>query len=325
MHARWMIVPVPALCAALLTAATGFAAETYPSRPIRVLAGGPPGGPIDIMARVVGQKLSEQYGQAVVIDNRGGAGGTIATRLTAQAVTDGYTLLCNSSQYVVSATLYKNPGYDAFKDFAPIINAGVSPNILFVHPSVGATNLAELFALIKAKKITSYGSAGTGTTPHLTGERLLKSLAGLEITHVPYGGAAPAINAVVAGQVLIGSTAMPPTVTLIKGGKLRGIAVTSPKRMPSLPEVATVAESGYPGYEDYTWIAFFAPSGTPKPVVDKLNHDIAALLQLADTRERLATLGFDAIPNTPEQFTAYVRTEVAKWGKVIRESGAHVD
>ena len=310
--------------ATLLFALPCLAADDYPSRPIRVLAGGAAGGPIDIMGRVVGQKLSDTLGQSIVIDNRGGAGGTIATRLAAQAVPDGYTLLCNSSQYVAAASLYKNPGYDPFKDFAPIINAGVSPNMIFVHPSVSANNLQELIALGKKQKL-SYGSAGAGSTPHLTGERLLKLMAGLEITHIPYSSAAPAMLAVASGQVPIGLTAMPPTVPLIKSGKLRGVAVTSPARMPSLPDVGTVAEQGFPGYEDYTWIAFFAPTGTPKVYVTKLNRAITAIVAQPDTKERLAVLGFDPVANTPEQFTEYIRVEVTKWAKVIKDSGARVD
>jgi len=181
-----------------------------------------------------------------------------------------------------------------------------------------------LIALGKKQKLT-YGSAGAGSTPHLTGERLLKIMAGLEVTHIPYSSAAPAMLAVAAGQVPVGLTAMPPTVPLIKSGKIKGIAVTSPQRMPSLPDVATVAESGYPGYEDYTWIAFFAPTGTPEAYVTKLNHSIAAVLAIPETKERLAVLGFDPVSNTPEQFTEYIKVEVTKWARVIKESGARVD
>jgi tripartite-type tricarboxylate transporter receptor subunit TctC len=300
------------------------AATAYPTKPIRVLAGGAAGGPIDIMARVVMQKLAEQAGQPIVIDNRGGAGGTIATRLAAQASADGYTLLCNSSQFAVAPSLYRQAGYDPYKDFAPIINAGTSPNMIFAHPSLAATTLPDLLALGKTRKLV-YASAGTGSTPHLTGERLLKLMARLEVTHIPYSSAAPAVQAVAGGQVPVGITAMPPTVELIKAGKLRGIAVTSLARMPSLPDVGTVAEAGFPGYEDYTWIAFFAPAGTPKRIVDQLNRQIALILQLPDTKKRLAALGFDAMENTPEQFTAYIRIEVAKWAKVIKESGARAD
>jgi tripartite-type tricarboxylate transporter receptor subunit TctC len=299
-------------------------AGTYPTKPIRVLAGGAAGGPIDIMGRLVAQKLSDQLGQTVIIDNRGGAGGTLASRIAAQGAPDGYTLLCNSSQYVVAPSLYRDPGYDPFKDFRPVINAGVSPNMLFVHPSVPAHTLQELIALGKTKKL-SYGSSGTGSTPHLTGERLLKLMAGLEVTHVPYSSAAPAMLAVAAGQIPVGSIAMPPTVPFIKSGKIRGIAVTSPARMPALPDVATVAEQGFPGYEDYTWIGFFAPMGTPKAIVAQLNQQITQALKQPETKDRLATLGFDPIDNTPEQFTAYINVEVEKWAKVIKESGARVD
>jgi tripartite-type tricarboxylate transporter receptor subunit TctC len=299
-------------------------AGSYPTKPIRVLAGGAAGGPIDIMGRLVAQKLSDQLGQTVIIDNRGGAGGTLASRIAAQGAPDGYTLLCNSSQYVVAPSLYRDPGYDPFKDFRPVINAGVSPNMLFVHPSVPAHNLQELIALGKTKKL-SYGSSGTGSTPHLTGERLLKLMAGLGVTHVPYSSAAPAMLAVAAGQIPVGSIAMPPTVPFIKSGKIRGIAVTSPARMPALPDVATVAEQGFPGYEDYTWIGFFAPMGTPKAIVAQLNQQIAQALKQPETKDRLATLGFDPIDNTPEQFTAYINVEVEKWAKVIKESGARVD
>lgn len=305
-------------------ATANSAAATYPAKPVRVLAGGAAGGPIDIMSRVVFQKLSEHVGQTIVIDNRGGAGGTIATRLAAQAAPDGYTLLCNSSQYVVAPSLYKQPGYDPFTDFAPIINAGVSPNIMFVHPSFPANTLQELIAIGKKQKL-SYGSAGAGSTPHLTGERLLKLLAKLDVTHIPYSSAAPAIQATAGGQVPIGFTAMPPAVELIRAGKLRGIAVTSPARMPSLADVPTVAESGFPGYEDYTWIGFFAPARTSKSIVQQLNQQIAAILQLPDTRKRLTVLGFDPVDNTPEQFAAYIKVEVGKWAKVIKESGAKVD
>ena len=184
----------------------------------------------------------------------------------------------------MAASLYKQPGYDPFRDFAPIINAGTSPNIIFVHPSLAVNSVQELIETGRTRKL-SYGSAGAGSTPHLTGERLLKLLAKLDITHIPYSSAAPAIQAVAGGQVLIGITAMPPTVELIRTAKIRGVGVTSLARMPSLPDVPTVAESGFAGYEDYTWIGFFAPTGTPKPIVRQLNDQIARILQLPETRK----------------------------------------
>ena len=312
------------VAAAGLAAGAVRAADDYPNKPIRVLAGGAAGGPIDIMARVVGQKLAELLGQSIVIDNRGGAGGTIATRIAAQGVPDGYTLLCNSSQYAAAASLYKDPGYDPFRDFVPIVNAGVSPNMIFVHPSVTANNLQELIALGRRQKL-SYGSSGAGSTPHLTGERLLKLMAKLDVTHIPYSSAAPAMLAVASAQIPVGLTAMPPTVPLIKSGRIRGIAVTSPQRMLSLPEVGTVAEQGFPGYEDYTWIGFFALAGTPKARVERLNAEIAGIVAMPDVKERLAVLGFDPVANNVPQFTAYIREEVTKWAKVIKDSGARVD
>ncbi len=324
MHAKWLPVAMATMAATALCSTSSFAAGAWPTKTIRILAAGPTGGPIDVMSRLVGQKLSEQLGQSVVIDNRAGAGGTLATRIAVSATPDGHTLLCNSSQYAAAYSLYKEPGYNAFKDFAPIINAGTTPNIIFVTPSTPAKNLTELIALGKKQKL-QYGSAGAGSTPHLTGERLLKLLAGLDIQHVPYNGATPAVLATASGQVPIGLTAMPPSVPMIKSGKVRAVAVTSPQRMPSLPEVGTVAEQGFPGYEDYTWIAYFAPAGTPKAIVDKLNRSISAIVTAPDSRERLSALGFDPVNNSAEQFTAYIKIEVSKWAKVIKESGARID
>jgi len=298
-------------------------ATNYPNRPVRLLVPHAPGGPTDIMARVVGQRLSELWGQTVVVDNRAGAGGNIGTALVARANPDGYTVLVNSSAFAVNVTLFRNPGYDP-KDFAPVINGGVIPNLIFTHPSCPAATLQEMIKSRKTKKL-SYASAGMGTTPHLTAERLLKTMAGLDITHIPYNGAGLAANAVVANEVPVGTAAVTAPAPLIKAGRLKGIVVTSLQRTPALPDVATVAESGYPGYEDYTWIAFFAPRGTPLAVVAKLNADITGALQVPAIKERLATLGFDFAPNTPQQFSGYLGNEVIKWAKVVKDSGARVD
>ncbi len=300
------------------------AADTYPSRPIRFLVPQPPGGPTDVMGRVVGQRLTEALGQPVVLENRPGAGGNIGTVLAARATPDGYTILLQSSAYAVNPSLYSKAGYDPIKDFVPIINGGSIPNLIFAHPTLPANNLQELIALGKKQKLM-YASSGTGTTPHLTAELLLKTMAGLDITHISFGGAAPAVNGVVAGQVLVGATALTAPVPLIKAGRLKGIVVTSPQRTPALPDVPTAAESGFPGYVDYTWIAFFAPAGTPRAIVDKLNREIAKTLQISAVRERLAALGFDPQPNTPEEFAAFLKTEIVKWAKVVKASGARAD
>ena len=314
--------------AVLCATAAGAAAAAddgkgYPGRPVRMLVPHAPGGPTDIMARLVGQRLSERWGQAVVVDNRAGAGGNIGTALVARANPDGYTILVNSSAFAVNVTLFRKPGYDP-GDFAPVINGGVIPNLIFTHPTFPAATLQELIKIGRTKKL-SYASAGMGTTPHLTAERLLKAMAKLDITHIPYNGAGLAANAVVANEVPVGTAAVTAPAPLIKAGRLKGIVVTSLQRTPALPEVATAVESGFPGYEDYTWIAFFAPRGTPRAIVEKLNADIAAALQVPAIKERLATLGFDFTPNSPGQFSEYLKREVVKWGQVVKDSGARVD
>ena len=322
MHATRLVVF--ATVAALSVPPVTHAADNWPTKTIRVIAAGAAGGPIDIMSRVVMQKLSDQLGQSIVIDNRAGAGGTLATRVAVTANSDGHTLLCNSSQYVASYSLYKDPGYNAYKDFMPIINAGTSPNIIFVNPNTPAKDLKELIALGRTKKL-QFGSAGAGSTPHLTGERLLKIMSKLDIEHVPYSSAMPAVLATISGQVPIGLTAMPPTVPLIKAGRIRGVAVTSQQRNASLPEVGTVAEQGFPGYEDYTWIGFFAPAGVRKDIVARLNKSIGDIVMTPEVKQRLAAAGFEPVNNTPEQFTQYVNEEITKWAKVIKEAGAKAD
>jgi tripartite-type tricarboxylate transporter receptor subunit TctC len=303
---------------------SAMGADEYPAKPIRFIAAQAPGGPVDIMARVVGQKVSEALSQPVIIENRQGAGGNIGTAAVARSAPDGYTVLVQSSAFAVNATLFDKPGYDALKDFEPVINSGLVPNIIFVHPSVPATTLPELVALAKQKKM-SYASPGIGTTPHLTGELLLKTMLGLDLTHVPFGGAGPSTAAVLANQVPIGSAALIAPMPLIKAGKLRPIVVTSLQRSPLLPDVPTVAESGYPGYEDYTWVGFWAPAGTPKAIVNRLNKEISIALQRPDVKERLSALGYESKPNSPEEFGAFVAGEIQKWGKVVKASGAKVD
>jgi tripartite-type tricarboxylate transporter receptor subunit TctC len=309
----------------VLIAVAAHAAESaYPNRPVRLLVPQPPGGSTDTMARMVGQKLTELWGQPVVVDNRAGASGNIGTALVARSTADGYTILVNSSVFAVNPSLYKNAGYDPVKDFAPIIVAGISPNIVFVHPSVAVNSLQALIALAKQKPL-SYASAGIGTTPHLTGELLFKTLARVDITHVPYSGGGPAVIAVVGAQTPVGITAIPTVLPMIKNGRLHAIAVTSQPRAPALPEVLTVAEQGFPGYSDYTWIAFLAPAATPREIVAKVNADIARVLQTPDARERLAGIGFDPMANSPRVFSDYLKSEVVKWAKVVRDSGARAD
>lgn len=301
---------------------TDVGAQAYPERPIRIIVAFPPGASTDVVSRLVGQKITEHWGQNVIIDNRGGAGGNIGAQLAARATPDGYTLLATSVAFAVNVSLYSKPGY-AIADFVPIVQGPSTPNVIFVHPSVAANNLGELLALARAKPL-SYASSGTGTTTHLGMELLFRNLNKIEITHVPYGPA-QAVNAVVGGQVPIGSTSMPPAVPLIKAGRIRGLAVTSARRSAALPDIPTVAEQGFPGFADYTWFSFFAPAGTPFAIVRKLNGEINRVLDLPDVREKLAQLSLDVTPNTPEQFASTLQTEVAKYAKVVKDSGARAD
>ena len=320
---------LPATLAAILLSTAPAFAQTpakavgadFPIKPIRILVAFPPGASTDIIARLIAAKLTEAWGQNVIIENRGGAGGNIGAQVAARANNDGYTLLGTSVAFAVNVSLYANPGY-AISDFTPVIQAAYTPNIFFVHPSVPANTLAEMIALAKTKPL-SYASSGTGTTTHLA-MALLKTLAKVDIQHVPYSPAT-AVTAVVGGQVPIGSTSMPPAVPLIKGNRIRGLAVTSAKRSPALPEIPTVAEQGFPGFADYTWFAFFAPSGTPLPIVNKLNAGIQRALQAPDVKERLAGLSFDVTPNTAAEFATTLKAEVAQYAKVVKASGAKAD
>ncbi|MBI4206148.1 MAG: tripartite tricarboxylate transporter substrate binding protein [Betaproteobacteria bacterium] len=307
-----------------LALATNAVAQTYPERPLRFLVPYGPGGPTDVIARVVGQRLSELVGRPVVIENRPGATGNIGTTLVARATPDGHTVLVHTTAFAVNPSLFRNAGYDAIQHFTPVIIAGSTPNMLFAHPSVPARTLGELIALAKAKPL-SYASPGPGTTPHLTAELLLRTMYGVDIVQVPYTSGAAAAAAVVGGQVPIGCLAMPSVVPHAKAGKLRGIVVTSAQRTPAMPEVPTVAESGHPGYEDYTWVAFLAPRGTPRAIVEKLNGEIAKLLKEPAVNQRLAPLGFEHNPNTPAEFDKYLKREVVKWAKVVKDTGARVD
>jgi tripartite-type tricarboxylate transporter receptor subunit TctC len=312
---------ISALSAASLTAWAQPAA-TFPTKPVRIIVAFPPGSSTDIVARVVGERLTEIWGHNVIVENRPGASGNIGTQVALRANPDGHTLLMNSSAIAVNVSLYAKPGY-AMKDLAPILQGPTTPNLITVHPSVKAKTLQELIALAKTTPM-SYGSSGTGTTPHLDMELLFKSLAKVDITHVPYSPAAAA-TAVVANQVPIGSTSMPPAVPHVKSGRLRAIAVTSAKRSSVLPDVPTVAESGFPGFDDYTWFSVFAPAGISPAVVNQVNRDFTTALQSPAAKERLAALSLEFTPNTAAEFAARLKTEVEKYAQIVKQSGARVD
>jgi len=307
-----------------LTTSAVFSQPTakFPTKPVRIIVAFPPGSSTDIVARVAAERLSETWGQNVIIDNRPGASGNIGTQAALRANPDGHTLFMNSSAIAVNVTLYSKPGF-TMKDIIPVLQGPTAPNMISAHPSLPAKNLQELIAMAKSKPM-SYGSSGTGTTTHLDMELLFNVLSKASITHVPYTPAA-AVAAVVGNQVPIGSTSMPPTVPFIKSGRLRGIAVTTAKRSPVLPEVATVGESGFPGFVDQTWFSVFAPAGVPAAVISKVNRDFTAALQAPAAQARLQALSLDFTPNTPAEFAARLKIEVEKYAQMIKQSGARVD
>lgn len=311
---------VACLLAAGMAPARGAA---YPERPVRVVVPFAAGGPADLVARLLGQKLSETWKQPVVIDNRGGAGGNIGTVLVGQALPDGYTLLLTTSVFVCNPSLYKNAGYDPFKEFAPVILAGVSATVVSRHPSYTAVNsMQDIVQQAKAAPIP-FASPGIGTAGHLAGE-LFRTITKANIQAVPYKGAGPAMTALLGGEVRLGFTAVPPVVALARSGKLVPVAVTSLKRLDVLPNVPTVAES-YPGFEVDNMYGLLAPRGTPPALIRKINADTLAVMRLPDVRQRFAQDAFEIRGNSPEEFAQYLRSEFTKWAKVVRESGVRVD
>jgi len=312
-----------ALAALLGLAAAPATAQDWPkAKPITFVVAFAPGSSTDIVARALGQKVSEALGQAVVIENKPGAGGNIGAQLVKRAAPDGYTVLVTSVAVAVNPSLYANAGFDPLVDFAPVALGPSTPNIITVHPSVPAANVKELVALAKKEKL-SYASSGIGTTTHLSMERL-KMAAGVDITHVPYQPAA-AIGAVVAGHTQVSSTSMPPAVPQVKAGKLRAIAVTSAQRSPALPDVPTMNETGFSDFDDLTWFGFFTPAGTPAPVAARLNAEINKAMEAPDVAAKFAEQGLSTRRNSPAEFTAFLKAEIPKWAKAVKDSGAKAE
>ncbi|HKC43259.1 MAG TPA: tripartite tricarboxylate transporter substrate binding protein [Burkholderiales bacterium] len=312
---------------ALGLAAAGALAQGYPSKPIRVIVPNPAGGFYDLIARTVGQKVSESLGQPMVVENRVGAGGSLGTEFTAKAPPDGYTIMVGGiGPHGIAPSLYANLPYDPVKDFAPIIHVATTPNILVVHPSSPLHSVQDLVAAARQKPgALSYASNGNGTSQHLAAE-MLATTAGLKLNHVPFKGSAPAITAMLGGQVDFAFAVAPDVLPHVKAGKLRALAVTNAKRAAPLPDVPTMIEGGVPGYEATAWFGYFAPAGTPREIVDRLNAEIAKAIATPDVRERLAPGGLSELPGgTPERFGELVKSEIAKWSKVVKESGAKVD
>ena len=296
-------------------------AQTYPAKPVRIVVPFAPGGGVDLTARILAQKLSERVGQSFIVENRTGASGMIGTEFAARSAPDGYTLLVGSqtTQIVVPA-LYPQAGYDTARDFVGVTQIAASPLLIVVHPSLPVKTVADLIALAKSRPgQLSFGSS-PGATTHLSVE-LFKQSAKVDLLQVPYKGEGPAVADAIGGQISLVFSNLPVSLPHARSGRLRALAITSPQRVPTAPEIPTVAESGLPGYEARTWFGFFAPAAAPREVITKLNADSVAALNLAEVRERMAGQGLFLVLNTPEQFAEFLKTEIPRWTKVVRDSG----
>jgi len=315
-----------ALAVACLAPATfGAHAQTYPSRPIRLVVPFPPGGPTDVLARIVAPRLAERLGQPVVIDNKPGASGMVGADAVAKAAPDGHTLLVNASIHVINPSLYPKQPYDAIADFAAVSNLADVPLVLAVNPKVPAQSVKELVALARSAKTTlAFASAGNATSQHLSGEAF-KVAAGIDMLHVPYKGSAPALTDLIGGQVQLMFDSLPSSMPFVRSGAIRALAVTTPRRSSALPEVPTVAEAGYPGFSMSTWYGVWAPAGTPGAVVQRLSGDIAAIVRLPDVRAQFEKLGAEPVGNTAAEFAAFTKAELVKWAAIVKQSGAKVE
>ncbi len=309
----------------LSCAAIDATAQAYPAKSVRVIAGFPPASGADITARVIGAKLYDVLGQQFLVDNRPGAGSNIAAEIAAKSPPDGYTLFIGTVANAINATLYSNLPFDFVRDFAPVALTTAAPNVLVVHPSVPAKSVGELVALAKSRPgQLNFASAGTGTAPHLSGE-LFKAMAGVSLVHIPYKGSPPAVTDLLAGEVALMFSPASSVLPHVQAGRLRALAVTTSSRLPSLPDLPTVAESGLKGYETLTWFGFVAPAKTPPAIVARLNAEIVKVLALPDVRNQFAIQGIETFGGTPESFADYIRDEIAKWAKAIKLSGAKAE
>ena len=306
---------------ALAIAATAAAAQEYPARPIRYIVPQAPGGSSDTLARMITQRVGDGLGQPLIVDNRPGATGIIGAEVVAKANPDGHTLLQAATSHATNPAMQAKLPYDSVRDFTPMSLLSQQPNIWIVNPSLPVKTIKELIAYVKARPgQLNFGSSGTGGSQHLAGE-LLKSSAGLDMTHIPYKGSPPALIDLLAGRISIMSSTMPPVLPHLRTGKVRALAVTSARRSPALPDVPTVAESALPGYEAIAWQGLLAPAGTPRAIVSRIHAEFARVLKQPEITSRLAEQGFDPVASTPEWFAAYIKSEIAKWSKVIRAAG----
>lgn len=297
----------------------------YPARAVRMIIPFPPGGGTDTMARSIAPKLSEYLGQQVVLENRGGAGANIGAEVAAKSPPDGYTIMLATITNAIGATLYTKLNYDLARDFATITQLATTPHILVVHPSVPVKTVKEFTALAKSRPAQlTYSSSGAGSAAHLAGE-LFASLTGTKMVHVPYKGGGPSMIALVGGEVSVCFATMPSAIGYVRSGRLRGIAVTTDKRSPATPDLPTIAETGVKGYEAGSWYGLSAPAGTSKEIVNRLHAETIKVMALPDVKERLANAGFDVVTSSPEQFAAFTRSEIQKWGKIVKATGLKAD
>jgi tripartite-type tricarboxylate transporter receptor subunit TctC len=312
-----------AVAAALLAAPVLALAQAYPNKPVKVIIPYPPGGPTDIMGRIVAQGLASKFGQPFIVENKPGASGLIGADQVAKAPADGYTLLVNASLHVINPSLYSKMPHDPIKDFAPVSQIADVPMVLVVSPQNPAKNVKDLIAQAKANQM-SFASSGNGAAPHLAGEAF-NMATGLKLMHIPYKGSAPALNDVIGGHVSLMFDPLPSSTPFIHGGSLRPLAVTTAKRVPALPNVPTMAEAGVPGYEISTWYGVWAPANTPRDILNKLSSEIARIVKQPEVAKRIAGMGSIPVGSTPTEFEAYNRSEQVKFAKIVKESGAKLD
>lgn len=320
------LTALPAAAQTAQTTATPAAhsASAWPTKPIRFVVAFAPAGPADIIGRLLGQRLAEALGQSVVIENRPGAGGSVASAAVARAEPDGYTFLVNTSSYAVNPAMQRTQTFDAEKDLTLAALVASSPNLIVTAPNLKAHTLKEVLEAAKDGSY-NYGTAGAGTTPHLTAEYLFKVLGKLSVTHVPYQGAGPALNAAMSGQTQLASVALPAAVELVKAGRVHGLVVTGSQRSAALPDVPTVAESGFPGFEDVTWVGVFAPAKTPEAILQRINREVTRLQQDPDFLAKLAATGFDPLGGTLPEVRSYLHNDLAKWARVVKATGAQAN
>jgi tripartite-type tricarboxylate transporter receptor subunit TctC len=314
------------LAIAIAAVATGALAQPYPSKPVKLVAPSTPGDAPDVIARLVADKLSTALGQQVVVENRPGAGGVVGSDYVAKAAPDGYTLIMgNAGSHGINAAVYAKLPYDIQRDFAPVSQVAVAPNVMVINPSLPASTVAEFIAYAKANPgKLSYASGGNGSSAHMSME-LFKSMSGIDIQHVPYKGSSPALTDVVSGQVVAFIGNMPPTVPLIKAGKLRALAVTTKSRSALMPELPTIAEAGLPGFETVAWFGVLAPAGTPPEIVNRLSAEIAKIAKSPEIRERLVAMGAEPVGSTPEEFKAVIDRDIAKWKPLAQKVNIRID